>query len=104
MTPEDDDEPKTVNEALTGPAKDHWRKAMEEEIESMRINGVWDLVDLPKGRRWEQVGSQNQEEGCYVLLRGIRLGWWLRAGPPEFANKPFVPVGEISLTNSEIPY
>ena len=51
VTPEDDKEPKSVNEALTSPAKDHWRNAMEEEMESMRINEVWDLVDLPKGRR-----------------------------------------------------
>ena len=51
VTPEDDEEPKSVNEALTGPAKDHWRNAMEEEMESMQINKVCDLVDLPKGRR-----------------------------------------------------
>ena len=25
--------------------------AMEEELESMRVNQVWDLVDLPEGRR-----------------------------------------------------
>jgi Reverse transcriptase (RNA-dependent DNA polymerase) len=26
-------------------------KAMEEEIESMRLNNVWELVDLPEGRK-----------------------------------------------------
>ena len=40
VTPEDDEEPKSVNEALMGPAKDHWRNAMEEEMESMQINKV----------------------------------------------------------------
>ena len=47
----DDEEPKNVNEALSGPKAKEWIKAMEEEIESMKNNQVWDLVDLPPGRR-----------------------------------------------------
>ena len=47
----DDEEPKNVNEALSGPKAKEWIKAMEEEMESMNANQVWDLVDLPPGRR-----------------------------------------------------
>ena len=47
----DDEEPKNVNEALSGPKTKEWIKAMEEEMESMNTNQVWDLVDLPLGQR-----------------------------------------------------
>ena len=43
----DENEPKSVNEALTCLEKNEWMKAMEEEMESMKENQVWDLVDLP---------------------------------------------------------
>ena len=45
----DDEEPKNVKEALFGPKAKEWIKAMEEEMESMNANQVWDLVDLPPG-------------------------------------------------------
>ena len=47
IAPQDDEEPKTITEALSGPKAKEWSKAMEEEMESMRTNQVWDLVDLP---------------------------------------------------------
>jgi hypothetical protein len=34
----DDDEPRTVQEALSSFAKDEWIKAMNDEIESMMTN------------------------------------------------------------------
>ena len=43
IVPYDDEEPKAVNEALSSP------KAMEEEMESLKTNQVWDLVDLSPG-------------------------------------------------------
>ena len=50
VTPNDDDEePKTVKEALECPAKEKWKVALEEEMESMKMNQVWNLVDLPLG-------------------------------------------------------
>ena len=48
---QDEDEPRNVTEALSGPNKENWTKAMEEEMESMRSNQVWELVDLPKERK-----------------------------------------------------
>ncbi|KAI9169131.1 hypothetical protein LWI28_007482 [Acer negundo] len=47
----DADEPKNVNEALKSPDKELWIKAMKEEMDSMKSNHVWDLVDLPSGRK-----------------------------------------------------
>ena len=51
IAPYDDEEPKNVNEALSGPKAKEWIKAMKEEMESMNANQVWDLVDLPSRRR-----------------------------------------------------
>ena len=51
IAPHDDEEPKNVKEALSSPKAKEWIKAMEEEIESMNANQVWDLVDLLLERR-----------------------------------------------------
>ena len=51
ILPQEDEEPRNIKEALQCPAKEKWMKAMEEEMESMRSNQVWKLVDLPKGRK-----------------------------------------------------
>ena len=41
-------EPTTVQEALHGPEAHLWLAAMNEEMDSMKENNVWKLVDLPK--------------------------------------------------------
>ena len=51
VTPGDDKEPSSVQKALSCPAKDKWMKVMEEEMESIRSNHVWNLVDLSSGRK-----------------------------------------------------
>jgi len=42
------DETTSVTEALSSLKKDEWLKVMKEELESIKTNKVWDLVDLPK--------------------------------------------------------
>ena len=49
ILPQDEDEPKNFKETISCPDKEKWIKAMEEKMESMRTNKVWELVDLPKG-------------------------------------------------------
>ena len=44
-------EPYTLEEVLATPEKDHWFKAMEKEMRSLQEYQVWDLVELPKGRK-----------------------------------------------------
>jgi hypothetical protein len=51
IAPKDNEEPKTFSHALSGSKARKWIKAMEEEMESMKTNQVWDLVDLSSGRR-----------------------------------------------------
>uniref|UniRef100_A0AAG5DV13 Retrovirus-related Pol polyprotein from transposon TNT 1-94 n=1 Tax=Anopheles atroparvus TaxID=41427 RepID=A0AAG5DV13_ANOAO len=45
------EEPKTVKEALARPDADKWKQAMMEELDSMKSNDAWDLVDAPEGKR-----------------------------------------------------
>ena len=51
VTPQDEEEPRNIKEALNCPAKENWKNTMEEEMEFMIINQVWELVDPPKGRK-----------------------------------------------------
>ena len=46
-----EEEPKTIQEALSSPTSKEWIKAMEEEMNSMKSNQVLDLVDLPPSRK-----------------------------------------------------
>ena len=40
-----------MQEAFSSSVSDEWMKVMNDEMESMRTNQVWDLVDLPLGRK-----------------------------------------------------
>ena len=51
IAPHDKDESTNVHDALMCPDKVKWIHAMEEEMESLRSNQVWKLVDLLKGRK-----------------------------------------------------
>ena len=46
-----------IEEVLSSSNKDKWRNALKDEMESMKENQVWKLVELPKrhkdiGNRW----------------------------------------------------
>jgi len=43
-----DDDPKRYEEAMRSSDCNKWQKAMEPEIESMKINKVWTLVEASK--------------------------------------------------------
>ena len=62
---QDDDEPATFKHAISCPASQKWMDAMVEELDSIKVNRVWELVDLPKGRR--EIGNKwvlkNQAQG-----------------------------------------
>lgn len=49
-------EPKTFKQAVASEEKDLWMKSMEEELNTIKQNGTWTLVDLPQDRR--AVGSK----------------------------------------------
>ena len=45
------EDPKSVSDALKGPHKEEWYKAMEEEYYSLIGNDTWKLTELPPGRK-----------------------------------------------------
>ena len=45
------DEPVTYAEAMTNPDSERWQDAMKSEIEPMKENQVWNLIDPPDGVR-----------------------------------------------------
>ena len=45
----DIDEPKSVEEALSGKHSEQWREAMNSEYASLLKNGTWELVSPPEG-------------------------------------------------------
>ena len=48
---DEQDEPTNYKEAMEGPESEKWLEAMKSEIGSMYDNQVWNLVDLPEGRK-----------------------------------------------------
>jgi transposase InsO family protein len=46
----DPDEPASFTEAMSSPLQKEWKKAIEEELESIKANETWKIVDLPKAR------------------------------------------------------
>jgi len=45
------EEPTSYVEALDSPHHKEWMNAMRDELDSMAKNDVWELVDLPHGRK-----------------------------------------------------
>ena len=46
-----DDDPRTAREVVDSEDGNLWKRAMEEEMESLDKNEAWDLVELPTGRK-----------------------------------------------------
>ncbi|CAI7845565.1 unnamed protein product [Closterium sp. NIES-54] len=44
-------EPATLKEAVEISDAEEWKKAMESELKSIEENGMWELVELPEGRK-----------------------------------------------------
>ena len=51
-------EPKTIDEAMSGPHAKEWREAAESEYQSLMENDTWDLMELPEGREVTCIGSK----------------------------------------------
>ncbi len=75
------DEPSNVQEALEGIDKDKWMAVMQEEMDSMQKNKVWDLIDLPSsrqtiGNKWVFKSKTNSDDSiekykAYLVAKGF---------------------------------
>ena len=62
--------PNTFQEALSHPG---WRSAMIEEMDALNVNGTWNLVHLPTGKkaigcRWVFVVKVNPDGSVAPLI------------------------------------
>ena len=46
-----ENDPKTFSQALSFKESDLWYNSMKDELDSMKSNEVWDLVELPQGAK-----------------------------------------------------
>jgi hypothetical protein len=44
-----DDTPKTLSKAYASPDAEYWKEAVGNEMDSILINGTWEICDLPVG-------------------------------------------------------
>src|ERR1041384_6292973 len=51
ISADESDEPTSYKEAMEGPESEKWLETMKSEIDSMYINKVWTLVDIPEDRK-----------------------------------------------------
>ncbi|KMQ87258.1 retrovirus-related pol polyprotein from transposon tnt 1-94 [Lasius niger] len=93
------DEPKSFSQAVNSSNKQHWKKAMEEEIASLKENSTWSLVELPAGckaisNRWIYRVKRNAEgEISRYKARLVVRGFSQREGI-DF-NETFSPVARF---------
>jgi len=80
VTTHEDDEPKTIEEALAGKNKYDWKRALDEEYESL-IAKTWKLVEAPKdakiiGSKWV-FKLKKDEEGKIIRYKArlVALGY-----------------------------
>ena len=93
----DDDVPSTYREAVQCSEVDKWKKAMDEEMQSLRKNETWELAQLPKnkkaiGCKWvftKKEGFPNKEDVRYKA-RLVAKGYAQKEGIDY--NEVFSPV------------
>ncbi|KAH9160754.1 hypothetical protein LEN26_001717 [Aphanomyces euteiches] len=79
-------DPKTPNEALSGPNADKWRDAMQLEVDSLIGNGTWELVDRPPNtnivsNKWVfKVKYDSEREVEKFKARSVARGFSQRYG------------------------
>ena len=90
------EDPKSYDETIKSSEANKWRIAMQEEIESMKVNKVWDLIPLPEGcgvieSKWVfKTKRDSIEKIVHYKARLVAKGYTLLEGVDY--NEPFLPV------------
>ena len=97
------DDPKTVEEALNGPDAMKWKEAMEIEMETIRKMGTWRLEELPKerqpiGNKWVFLRKRD-EYGNIVCFKArlIAQGFSQKPGTDYSNDVTFAPVMQFEM-------
>ena len=89
-------EPTSVKEVMKSPNKEKWEDAMKDELKSLQKNDVWELVELPNGRKimgskWvykEKIGADGSIERYKARL--VAQGYLQQRG--LYYDETFSPV------------
>lgn len=79
-------EPRSLEEALNGPDAKNWRKAVSEEMESLKRCKTWEIVDKPKGvnvikNKWVfKIKNDGKENTIRYRARLVAKGYSQRYG------------------------
>ena len=95
-------EPQTYKEALNGPHADEWTKAAQEEYDFLQHMHVWELADLPPGRK--PIGHKwvfrvkRDAEGCVKRFKArlVAQGFTQKYGVDYFDT--YAPVAGLNVT------
>jgi hypothetical protein len=87
-----DDTPKTIEEAYSSPNADYWKKVVSSEMDSIMMNGTWEVIERPYGCK--PVGCKwvfKKKLRPVLLLISTRLGLWPRAIPRRKGKTSLTP-------------
>ena len=78
-------EPTSYQEAMEGPERVNWQKAIDEQLSSLKRNSTWSLMKLPPGRRaiaskWVFKKKVNHDGTIRYKARLVIKGCQQRAG------------------------
>ena len=77
--------PQTYKEAIESSESDHWKEAMNDEIESLKENGTYTLTALPEGRqvvggKWVYTVKESANGSKSYKARYVAKGYSQREG------------------------
>jgi len=90
--------PASIEEALNGEEGDQWKKAIDEEMATLKNMGTWELADLPEGRKpigckWVFV-KKRDEKGKLIKYKArlVAQGFSQKPGVDFSNDGTFAPV------------
>jgi hypothetical protein len=92
------DNPITIEDALNGEEADQWKRAIDEELDTLKKMGTWELADLPEGRKpigckWVFV-KKRDENGKLIKYKArlVAQGFSQKPGVDFSNDGTFAPV------------
>jgi hypothetical protein len=96
----DKDEPNTVQEALSGPQRQQWKKAMDRELDNLRMKETWQAVKAPQdrakiGARWV-LKIKRDAEGNIIKYKARLVAKGYSQIPGIDFEETYAPVGRTT--------